>query len=79
MFLIVIDAYSKYLQVIPMSNATSSGTIKALRCLFATFGLPLLIVSDNGSQFFTSYEFEDFLRKNEIAHTCSAPGHPETN
>ena len=35
-------------------------------------------VSDNGSQF-TSFEFEDFLRKNGVAHTCSAPGHPETN
>ena len=77
-FLIVVDAYSKYLDVIPMSTATSSGTNKALRRLFATFGSPLHIVSDTGSQF-TSFEFEDFLRKNGIAHTCSVPGHPETN
>ena len=52
------------------------GTIKALQHLFATFGLPINIVTDNGSQI-TSLEFETFLRKNGIAHTCSAPGHPE--
>eukprot|EP00117_Sycon_ciliatum_P047528 scpid79697/ scgid33944/ Uncharacterized protein K02A2.6 len=78
MFLIVVDAYSKYLEVIPMSTATSAGTIKSLRRLFATFGLPTHIVTDNGSQF-TSAEFKSFLRANGIAHTCSAPGHPETN
>ena len=47
MFLIVVDAYSKYLDVIPMSTATSSGTIKALRRLFATFWLPLQIMGLN--------------------------------
>ena len=61
-----------------MSTATSVGTIKALRRLFAVFGLPIHIVSDNGTQI-TSSEFESFLSKNGIAHTCTAPGHPETN
>ena len=78
MFLVVVDAYSKFLEVVPMSTATSAGTIKALRRLFAMFGLPVHIVSDNGTQF-TSSEFESFLGKNGIAHTCTAPGHPETN
>ena len=41
-------------------------------------GLPVHIVSDSGTQF-TSSEFESFLSKNGIAHTCTAPGHPETN
>ena len=56
MFLVVVDAYSKFLEVVPMATATSVGTIKALRRLFAVFGLPVHIVSDNGTQF-TSSEF----------------------
>ena len=78
MFLVIVDAYSKYVQIIPMKTATSVGTIKALRRLFATFGLPIHIITDNGSRF-TSSEFDTFLCKNGIAHTCSALGHPETN
>ena len=74
----LVDDYSKFLEVVPMSAATFVGTIKALRRRFPVFGLPVHIVSDNGTQF-TSSEFESFLSKNGIAHTCTAPGHPKTN
>ena len=78
MFLVLVDAYSKYIDIIPMNHATSESTISALHRNFAIFGLPTHIVTDNGSQF-TSEEFQTFLRKNSIYHTCSAPGHPATN
>ena len=78
MFLVVVDAYSKYLEVVPMNQATSLTTIAALRHLFSVFGLPEHLVSDNGSQF-TSAEFKSFLKDNDILHTLTAPGHPATN
>ncbi|XP_065189626.1 uncharacterized protein K02A2.6-like [Sycon ciliatum] len=78
MFLVVVDAYTKYLDVIAMSNATSATTIAALRHVFSVFGLPEHLVSDNGTQF-TSEEFKAFLRANDIVHTLTAPGHPATN
>ena len=61
MFLIVIDSHTKWLEVFPVQAATSFHTTEKLRTLFATFGLPRSIVSDNGS-FFTSQEFQDFLK-----------------
>ena len=51
---------------------------KALRFIFATFGLPQQIVSDNSAQF-TSIEFNSFVTSNFIRHIRSAPFHPATN
>ncbi len=78
MFLVVVDAYSKYLEIVPLSHATSTNTIAAVRHIFGNFGLPEHIVTDNGSQF-TSDEFQKFLKDNDIQHTITAPGHPATN
>ena len=77
-YLIVVDSYSKWPEVVPMQNTTSQSTIKALMPLFSTHGLPERIVTDNGTQF-CSEEFENFLRVNGIRHTLSAPYHPATN
>ncbi|XP_030621125.1 uncharacterized protein K02A2.6-like [Chanos chanos] len=78
MFLIVVDAHSKWPEVIPMKSTTSEKTIAALRSIFSRNGVPELIVSDNGSQY-TSEEFSLFMKKNGIKHFKSAPHHPATN
>ena len=49
-----------------------------LRSLFASHGLPLQIVSDNGPQF-VSAEFAEFLERNGVKHVRCAPYHPASN
>ena len=49
-FLIVVDAYYKRLEVIPMGSMTSLKTIKVLCSLFARYRIPEEVVSDNRSQ-----------------------------
>jgi hypothetical protein len=49
MFLVVIDAYSKWLEVHQMTSTTSTATIEKLREIVATHGLPTTVVSDNGT------------------------------
>jgi len=78
MWLIVVDAYSEWPEVIPMHTITSERTIAVLRNLFATHGLPEQIVSDNGRQF-TSDEFQEFCRINGIKHVLVPPYHPSSN
>ena len=78
MFLVVVDAHSKWMEVKMVKNATSPTTITALRSIFAAHGIPELLVSDNGSVF-TSAEFKNFTQHNGIRHTTSAPYHPATN
>ena len=48
MFMVVVDAHSKWLEVIPMSTSTIEKTLDALCNLFATCGIPQQLVSDNG-------------------------------
>lgn len=78
MFLIVVDAYSKWGEVIEMNQTTAAETIMALRQLFANHGIPEQIVSDNGPQFISS-DFAAFLKMNGVQHTRSSPYHPATN
>ena len=70
-----MDAHSKWLDVHPVSSATSSVTITYLRHLFTIHGLPETIVTDNGSVF-TSTEF---TTHKGIHHSTSAPFHPASN
>ena len=77
MFLIV-NAHSKWLEVIPTSGSTSQITIDKLHQIFATHGLPELCVTDNGSAFISA-EFSLLLQKNGIKHITSGPYHPSSN
>ena len=46
--LIVVDAYSKWTEVCVMRTSTTTATVEKMRGIFATLGLPVLVVSDNG-------------------------------
>ena len=48
MYLIIVDAYSKWLAVEVMHSITAEKTIHKLRTIFATHGTPHKIVTDNG-------------------------------
>ena len=65
MFFLLIDAHSKWLEVRTVPTANSHFTIQALRSIFATHGLPEVLVSDNGTAF-TSAEFREFVSLNGI-------------
>jgi hypothetical protein len=48
MFIVLVEAHSKWLDVIPMKTATAQTTIQRLRTVFANLGIP---ESNNGPQF----------------------------
>ena len=51
MWLILIDSYLRWPEVVPMRATTASQTTKELRLIFARFGLPEQILTENGPQF----------------------------
>jgi len=68
MFLVLVDAHSKWLDVVQASAVTSTMTIKELRTIFATHGFPERSVTENRTVF-TGNKLEGFLHANGIAHT----------
>jgi hypothetical protein len=78
MWLIVVDARTKWPEVIRLKSSTSEATVTALLNLIARFGVPKQIVSDNGPQF-TSEEFRLFCDRFKIQHVRTSPYHPRSN
>ncbi|XP_041962465.1 uncharacterized protein K02A2.6-like [Alosa sapidissima] len=78
MYLVAVDAHSKWPEVHIMDSTTASMTIQVLRGLFSRYGIPHILVSDNGPQF-CAEEFSVFLKSNGVKHIRSAPYHPATN
>lgn len=76
--MIVIDAYSKFVEIVSMKDTTSHTTAVELRKIFSRCGLPIILVSDNGPQL-TSEEFSVFMKSNGINHCFIATYHPATN
>ncbi|UYV72597.1 K02A2.6-like [Cordylochernes scorpioides] len=78
LFLVVIDAYSKWIEAKIVSTTSTETTINSLKEIFATHGLPDVIVSDNGTSF-TSELFRTFLKRNGVRHILCAPYHAASN
>ena len=75
MFLVCVDAHSKWPEVHIMNSTTTSKTLEILRKIFSAYEQ---MVTDNGPQF-TSDEFATFAKANGIKHIRTAPYHPASN
>lgn len=75
---LVVDDFSKWLEVFIMRQTTALDVIKVLRRIFCVFGLPTELISDNGPPF-TSKELIQFYEANNIKYNTSPYYHPESN
>lgn len=78
MFIVIIDEFSKWPEVIPMISTTSLNTINVMREYFSRYGICQTFVTDNGPQW-TSKEFQTFIKNNCIKHILTPPYHPQSN
>ena len=77
-YLIVVDYFSRFPEVIQLRSTTSLRVINALQSIFARHGIPEELVSDNGPQF-SSREFSEFATTYGFKHTTSSPYYPQGN
>jgi hypothetical protein len=76
--LVVEDAFSKYPEVFITTSASSHFTKQALRRLFARYGVPQVLVSDNGTHF-TADHLQVWLKTVGCAQVFAPPRHPCSN
>ena len=77
-YLIIVDYYSRWIEIAHLPQITSSAVIDNLKAVFARQGIPEVIVSDNGTQF-TSGDFAKFSEVYGFTHLASSPHHPQSN
>ncbi|UYV62382.1 K02A2.6-like, partial [Cordylochernes scorpioides] len=77
-YLIIVDHYSDFFEVECLENTTSEYIIECCKRQFSRYGIPQIIVSDNGRQF-TSTEFQKFSKEWQFQHSTSSPLHSQGN
>ena len=77
-YFLLVDAFSRWPEIHLLKTITAETTIETCNKIFSTFGIPTVMVSDNGPQF-TSYKFKSYLASLGITQKFTAPYHPATN
>lgn len=77
-YLLVIDYYSKFVEIAKLSTATSCDVINHLKSIFAQHSIPELLTSDNGTQY-SAELFSKLAKKYGFMHLTSSPYHPQGN
>ena len=78
-YLLTVDYYSKWVEIGLLRDSTaSSEVITQLKSLFARYGIPEEVISDNGPQF-ASRKFKQFAESWEFKHTTTSPTYPQAN
>ena len=76
--LIIVDSFSKWLEIFKCRHPTSTNTLNVLNELFSRNGTPKALVSDSGTQF-TGREFKDFCTSLSIDHITTSVYHSRSN
>ena len=76
--LVVVYYYSRFLEVAILKYTTSTKIIEAIAPMFAIFGVPFFLRTDDGPQF-VSEEFESFPQVHGIEHRRTTPLWPQAN
>ena len=53
-YLLAVDYFSRYPEVIKLTSTTSKAVISGLKAVFPHQGVRLVLMSDNGPQFYSS-------------------------
>ena len=77
-YLLIVDYYSRYIEIAKLNGQSSSEVIRHTKSIFAGRGVPQEVVSDNGPAY-SSLEYKQFATKYGFIHTTSSPGYPQSN
>ena len=77
-YLLVVDYYSRFIEIARLDRTTSKEIILQTKKIFARYGIPEVVVSDNGPQY-SSEAYAAFARQFQFEHVTSSPQYPQSN
>ncbi|XP_063951965.1 uncharacterized protein K02A2.6-like [Lytechinus pictus] len=77
-YLIMVCYYSNFFEMEKLQRTTAPAVIKRLKHQFGRYGVPEIIVSDNGHPF-SSNEFAEFAKKIGVEHNTISPYNSKAN
>lgn len=77
--LVIVDYFTRWVEIFPISSTTSLDITELLiNQVFARYGIPKYILSDNGPQFISNL-FKSFCKTLGLQQKLTANYHPQTN
>ena len=76
-YLVLVDYFSKYLEIHRLSSKTAQSVVSALKSMFARHGIPDTLMSDNMP--FSSVAFQQFARDLGFELSTSSPTYAQSN
>ena len=77
-YILLVDYYSRFEEVQKLTLTTTASVIAFLKPMFARYGIPNTLVSDNGPQF-SSAEMNEFSEAYRFHHITTSPYYPQAN
>lgn len=77
-FLILVDYFSNFIEVNPLTNIGTRAVVTAMKDQFARHGVPQKLVTDNGPAY-ASKEFCEFSKMWDFEHITSSPNYAQSN
>ena len=77
-YILVVDYFSRYVEVQHLKSTTASIVIRTLKSIFSRHGVPSVLVTDNGPQY-DCKEMKEFAESYAFKHVTSSPYHPQSN
>ena len=71
-YLLIVDYFSRWIEVTKLNKLTSEEVINCIRFIFARHGIPEIMVSDNGPQY-SAELYAKFARHYGFQHVKSSP------
>ena len=77
-YLVIIDFLSRWIEIARLERTSSECVINHIRSIFSRYGIPEILVSDNGPQY-SSDLFKQFAKSYGFTHITSSPLYPQAN
>lgn len=76
--LVVVDAFTKFVKLFAVNSTSTKEVINSMEKYFAYYSRPKRVISDRGTCF-TSLEFGEFMKRNNVSHVKVATASAQAN